>query len=92
MSALHLAMVHGAVYDAVNAIDKGYDPYLVSPRAKRSYSKDAAAATAAYTVLVSIVPTQQSALKPLYDASLAAIPDGAAKTGGIRWARRRLPR
>ena len=61
----HLAMVHGAVYDAVNAIDRGYRPYLVSPRAKRWDSTDAAAATAAYRVLVSIVPAQQPALDAL---------------------------
>lgn len=84
VSALHLAMVHGAVYDAVNAIDGGYEPYLVSPKAKKSYSKDAAAATAAFKVLVNIVPTQAAALQPLYDSTLAAIHDGPAKTGGIR--------
>ena len=33
VSLLHLAMVHGAVYDAVNAIDGGYQPYLVAPPA-----------------------------------------------------------
>jgi hypothetical protein len=83
VSILHLAMVHGAVYDAVNAIDGGYRPYLVSPPAMPSYSKDAAVATAAYRVLVSIVPAQQTALLGLYNASLAGIPNGAAKTGGI---------
>jgi hypothetical protein len=56
VAVLHQAMVHGAVYDAVNAIDRGYEPYLGAPRARRWYSKDAAAATAAYRVLVSIVP------------------------------------
>ena len=83
VSVLHLAMVHGAVYDAVNAIDGGYQPYLVSPAATAHDSKDAAVATAAYRVLVSIVPAQQPALKALYDSSLAAVPDGAAKAGGI---------
>jgi hypothetical protein len=92
VSTLHLAMVHGAVYDAVNAIDGRYEPYLVAPRAKRWYSKDAAAATAAYRVLVSsrtplVLPAQQPALEaalaPLYAESLAAIPNGPAKTGGI---------
>ena len=33
VSVLNLAIVHGAVYDAVNAIDGGYEPYLVSPSA-----------------------------------------------------------
>ena len=42
--SMHLAMVHGAVYDAVNAIDGGYEPYLGSPSATGTESKDAAAA------------------------------------------------
>ena len=43
-STLSFAMVQGAVYDAVNAIDRGHRPYLVAPPAKRSDSKEAAAA------------------------------------------------
>lgn len=83
VSALHLAMVHGAVYDAVNAIDGGYDPYLTAPAAMPWYSQDAAAATAAHRVLVDLVPLQQGTLDALYAASLAGIPDGSAKAGGI---------
>ena len=83
VSALHLAMVHGAVYDAVNAIDGRYEPYLAAPPASPSYSKDAAAATAAYRVLVDRVPAQQGALQERYQASLAGIPAGEAKDGGI---------
>jgi hypothetical protein len=83
VSVIHLAMVHGAVYDAVNAIDGGYTPYLVSPAATPFDSQDAAAATAAYQMLISIVPSQQPTLQPLYEAALAAIPDGLAKTRGI---------
>jgi hypothetical protein len=83
VSTVHLAMVHGAVYDAVNSIDERYEPYLVEVRARDWYSKDAAAATAAYRVLLGIVPGQEAALTPLYDASLASIPAGRAKDGGI---------
>ena len=83
VSTVHLAMVHGASYDAVNSIDERYEPYLVDVRARDWYSKDAAAATAAYRVLVGIVPNQQPALAPLYEASLAAIPAGPAKDGGV---------
>jgi hypothetical protein len=83
VSTVHLAMVHGAVYDAVNSIDERYEPYLVDVRARDWYSKDAAAATAAYRVLLDIVPTQKPALTPLYEASLASMTDGRAKTGGI---------
>ena len=71
---LHLAMVQGAVYDAVNAIDRGHEPYLYAGTAPGFASKEAAAATAAYRVLVSIVPAQQVALQQLYLASLAGIP------------------
>ena len=80
---LSLAMVQGAVYDAVNAIDGGHRPYIAAPAANPSDSKPAAAATAAYRTLVGIFPTQQATLQPLYAASLAGVPDGPAKTGGV---------
>jgi hypothetical protein len=84
VATLHLAMVHGAVYDAVNAIDGGYRPYLVAPAANPWDSKEAAAATAAYRVLLSVVPdAQTTALETAYVASLGAVPDGPAKAGGI---------
>jgi hypothetical protein len=83
VSTIHLAMVHGAVYDAVNAIDRRYRPYLTAPNAERWYSMDAAAATAAYRVLASILPAQEPKFASLYAASLAGIPDGKAKDGGI---------
>jgi len=82
-STLSFAMVQGAVYDAVNAIDRGHRPYLVAPAANPWDSKEAAAATAAFRVLVALFPGQVAALQPLYDASLAAVPDGPAKAGGI---------
>jgi hypothetical protein len=92
-AVLSLAMVQGAVYDAVNAIDGGYQPYLVAPSADPADSKKAAAATAAFRVLVGfpartpplpgLVPGQLSTLQPLYDTSLAEVSDGAAKDGGI---------
>lgn len=87
VSMLHLAMVHGAVYDAVNAIDGGYTPYLVSPDATPFDSQDAAAATAAYYVLKSIVPLQEGPLTTLYNDDPAidpdVTPDSPAKAGGI---------
>jgi hypothetical protein len=82
----HLAMVHGAVYDAVNAIDVGREGYLLSPGSAGASpfdSQEAAAATAAYRVLVNIFPTQQEELDAKYAASLSTIPDGEAKTRGI---------
>jgi hypothetical protein len=83
VAVLSLAMVQGAVYDAVNAIDGGHEPYLVAPAADPSYSKEAAVAAAAFGVLVGLFPAQETALQTSYDASLAAIPEGSAKSGGI---------
>ena len=39
VSVLHFAIVHGVVYDAVNAIDRGHRPYLVQPNANPTDSK-----------------------------------------------------
>jgi hypothetical protein len=84
VSVPHLAMVHGAVYDAVNAIDGGHEGYLLSARVGTpSDSKDAAAATAAYRVLVHLVPAQQATLEAQYLGSLAAIPNGSPKVRGM---------
>ena len=83
VSGLHLAIVHGAIYDAVNAIDGGYRPYLEAPSARSWYSMDAAVATAAHDVLVHLLPDQMAALDAKYQASLDRIADGDAKAGGI---------
>jgi hypothetical protein len=84
VSVPHLAMVHGAVYDAVNAIDGGHEGYLLpAGSASRSHSKQAAAAAAAHAVLVQLVPAQQATLDALYAASLSGVPAGPAKSGGI---------
>jgi hypothetical protein len=81
---LEMAKVQGAVYDAVNAIAGTNEPYLVAPAAEPWYSQDAAAASAAYRVLIDLLPERQPALELLYEQSLAAVPDGPAKAGGVR--------
>ena len=92
VSALHLAMVQGAVYDAVNSIDGGHQPYLAGlPAASPEASQEAAVATAAHHVLVGlgtapVPPLPQvvsDRLDALYADALAGIPDGAAETDGI---------
>ncbi len=83
-----IAMVQGAVYDAVNAIDRSRKPYLLdlkTVRIGRRASQDAAAATAAYRVLLAITPTtRHEGLGTSYQATLAAIPDGPSEQGGVR--------
>jgi hypothetical protein len=82
-----IAMVEGAVYDAVNAIDRGYRPYLLDlddVGAQPWDSQDAAAATAAYRVLLAITPlARHEGLEAAYAATLKTIPDGPIEQGGI---------
>ena len=82
-----IAMVQGAVYDAVNAIDRGHRPYLLDldeVGAQPWDSQDAAAATAAYRVLLAITPDpRHDALGIAYANTLAAIPNGPAEQGGV---------
>lgn len=81
---VYFALVHIAVYDAVNAIDKKFSTFAVSPTAPTAgASQDAAAATAAYRVLLTVFPDQQATLDAAYAASLSAIPNGTPKTRGI---------
>jgi len=81
-----MAMVQGAVYDAVNAIDRGHQPYLLDVDAldiDPEASYDAAIATAAHHVLVSIVAdARKPGLDTLYAATMAGILDGADE--GVR--------
>jgi hypothetical protein len=76
VAIMSFAMTQGAVYDAVEAIDGRYRPYLATPPAGHRDSEDAAAATAAFRVLSGLFPAQQAALQARYDASMAALPAG----------------
>jgi hypothetical protein len=87
LAAINLAMVHAAIYDAVNAIDGTHRPYLLDTRAPSTASKAAAVATAAHHVLLGLVATTPPAvvtsLDKLYGDYLLTIPAGQAKTDGI---------
>jgi PAP2 superfamily len=78
------AIMHAAIYDAVNSIDRTHRPYLVHlSDAPRDASQEAAAAAAAHRVLVALYPTLKSALDTELQQSLAEIPDRERKTEGI---------
>ncbi len=93
---IHVGMVQGAVYDAVNATEpKHHRPYLLNRRFSAKASQEAAVATAAYGVLSNIVSTVPASigfpnratllasLATQYAASLAAIADSPFKTQGV---------
>jgi len=85
------ALVQSAVFDALNGIERRYQPIHVAPAAPRGASRRAAVVQAAYAMLVYIYPAQ----KPNFDAelasSLAALMDGdndrddESVSRGIAW-------
>ena len=78
------ALMHAAIYDAVNAIDRRHKPYLVElAETSLPGSQDAAAAAAAHEVLVHLYPAFQATLDAQLQQSLSQIPDGADKAEGI---------
>ena len=79
-----MAILHAAIYDAVNAITRTNAPYLVDLRAPRTASEPAAVAAAAHRVLVELYPSQTAVLDADLTTSLAQIPDGPHKNQGIR--------
>ncbi len=77
-SGVWLAYVHLAVFDAVNAIDHRFQPYLFTANPPAGANEDAAAIAAAHRVLVIYFPSQQQTLDAQFAASIAAISDTAA--------------
>jgi len=77
------AMLHVAMFEAVNAIDRRYTPYRLNLTADRGTSREAAAASAAHDVLVALYPDQKADLDATLATSLSAIADGEAKSKGI---------
>jgi hypothetical protein len=84
VAQLYLGFVSAAIYNAVVTIDGRFTPYTTQPRPPGHASPEAAAATAAYRVLAVYFPASAEQLTADYQASLAQIPDGVAKTRGIR--------
>jgi hypothetical protein len=77
------AITQLAVFEAVNAITGGYEPYLGTIGAPPGASPEAAVVTAAHGVLLSYFPQNAEMLDAARAASLAQIPDGQAKEDGI---------
>lgn len=77
-----LAMMHVAMFEAINAVDRRYKPYKLDLAADEGASREAAAAAAAYDVLVSLFPDEKPKLDQALQASLVGI-EGDGKSKGI---------
>ncbi len=79
-----MGMVHAAMFDAVNSIERRYRPYLVQLPADPATSKEAAAAAAAAAVLATVDAKTAGEMKTALTAYIASIPDGTAKSDGVK--------
>jgi PAP2 superfamily len=80
--ARSVAMVHLAMFEAINAVERRYGPSVVKSVVSTA-SAEAAAASAARAVLSKLYPGQQAAFDKAYVVSMSQLPDGAEKSSGI---------
>jgi len=84
------AIVHSAIFDAVNGIERRYTPIHVEPNAAPGASKRAAAIQAAYTTLAALFPAQVDAFDQDLQASLDQVSAGPSQDNSMSIARGRL--
>jgi hypothetical protein len=79
-----MAIVHAAIFDAVNAIERKYSVYAVEVTAAPGASPEAAAAAAAHGILERLFPAQKATFDAALATSLKDIADGPTKAEGLR--------
>ena len=75
-------MLHGAIYDVVNAID-GTPGFFLTSTAPTGTSVDAAVASSAHTMLAYLFPAQKATFDAALAADLALVPNGPGETQGV---------
>ncbi|HEU4342297.1 MAG TPA: vanadium-dependent haloperoxidase [Candidatus Binatia bacterium] len=83
-SARNIAMVHVAMFEAVNSIEPRYSPYRARLPVEPGASLDAAAAAAAHYLLARMYPDQAKEMEKAFQTSLGAVADGPPKMEGIQ--------
>jgi membrane-associated phospholipid phosphatase len=83
LAARNLAIVHAAVFDALNGVQRTYRAYRVEAAPAPGTSEVAAGCIAAHRALMSLYPAQAARFDAVLDRTLAAVPDGPAKGRGV---------
>jgi hypothetical protein len=78
-----MAILHTAMFDAMNAVEPGYRPYKVNPSAPAGASMPAAGIAAAHAALASLFPGEVSSLDAAYATHMAQVQEGPGKDAGI---------
>ena len=82
--ASRLAILHGAVFEAINAIDRTHQPLYAHLEAPADASREAAALSAAYDVAVQLYPSRKAVFIAAANADLSRIATGLARDAGVR--------
>jgi hypothetical protein len=85
IAARTLAILHIAMFDAVNGIARTHEPFFVESAVPASASREAAASAAAHRVLTALFPGDAAAFDELHQADRAAIPGSPHKARGLAW-------
>ncbi|MGA8516138.1 MAG: vanadium-dependent haloperoxidase [Burkholderiaceae bacterium] len=84
VQARNMAMVHLAMFDAVNSIEPRYTPYRMQLKVPSDTSREAAASAAAHYLIVRLYPAQAKDADAALATALASVPEGAGKTQGVQ--------
>ena len=84
VQARNMAMVHLAMFDALNSIEPRYAPYRVKLQVPNTTSRDAAASAAAHYLMVRLYPDRSMDSDAALKATLASVPDGDTKAQGVQ--------
>jgi membrane-associated phospholipid phosphatase len=79
----NLAIMHAAMYDAINSIVPTYSPYRYAAENSHGASPVVAGAIAAHRVLVDLHPRQVARFNAILDDCLELIPESPAKAAGV---------
>ena len=83
LAARNLAILHTAIYDAVNAVEQTHSPYFVKASAPAGTLEDVAALAAAYTVSLSLYPSESSRFNQAYANYLSSVSPGPGRDNGL---------
>jgi hypothetical protein len=84
MQSRSLAIMHVAMFEALNSIAPRYAPFRARLQAEPGALPEVAAAVAAHRSLVRLLPDQSRDFDAALQAALAKVPDGAGKSAGVR--------
>src|SRR3954468_22800090 len=82
-AARNLAIVHIAIFDAVNSIDGGFEGYALKRNGPKGASEAAAVAQAAHDTLAALYPTRKDIFDAALTSSLAQVSNGSAENKGV---------